>query len=48
MRKYLVTIALPGGTRCRWLGLYASDWQAIDAALASHPLARSICPRRLS
>jgi len=48
MRSYLITITMPDGSRGRCRGLFASDWDAIDAVMTAFHDAASICPRRLS
>ena len=47
MKRYLITTVHPDGHCTRLQGLFASDWAAIDAALALCSNPRRICARRL-
>lgn len=47
MKPYLITTISASGQRITLHGLYASDWAAIDAALALYINPRRICARRL-
>lgn len=47
MNKYIITITMPDGSTGRAWGLYASDWDAIDAYMLAFPSAASVTPRRL-
>mgnify|MGYP003608700638 CR=1 FL=1 len=48
MHKYLITIFMHDGSAGRCKGLFATDWDAIDAVLAAFFDAKSIRCRRLS
>lgn len=47
MRRYLITIVMPDGSRGQCKGLFLNDWAAIDAVQAAFFDARRITPRRL-
>ena len=47
MKPYLITTVHADGHCTRVQGLFASDWAAIDAALALFPNPRRISARRL-
>ena len=48
MKLYLITTIQANGQRITLHGLYASDWAAIDAALALYLNPRRICAKRIS
>lgn len=47
MKKYLITIIMPDGSRGTARGLYPSDWAAISSTLDNFPDALNIAVRRL-
>ena len=47
MRRYLITIFMHGGSRSRYSGSFASDWDAIDFMTTIFFKAQSIRVRRL-
>lgn len=47
MRRYLITIVMPDGSRGQCKGLFCNDWDAIEAMQTAFFDARSITPRRL-
>jgi len=47
MRKYLVTITMPDGSKGAHNGLYESGCDAVICALNAFPEARRIAARRL-
>ncbi len=47
-RKYLITITMPDGSYGYCRGLFASDWDAIDAMMSAFHDARRISARRES
>ncbi len=47
MRVYKIKVLMDDGLCILLYGLYASDWDAIDAASSAHGNARLITPRRI-
>lgn len=47
MKRYLITAIQANGQRTELRGLYRTDWEAIDAALALYANPRRVCARRL-
>ena len=47
LRSYLITIVMPDGSGGHCRGLFATDWDAIDAMFAAFHDARRITARRL-
>lgn len=47
MRAYQLTIKTEGGQYYRCHGLFATDWDAIDAGMDLCPGATHVTPRRL-
>ncbi|VFR73356.1 hypothetical protein BRI9_1144 [plant metagenome] len=47
MRTYEIRITLLGGARRCLSGLFASDWDAIDAAILIYPNLTAAVPRRM-
>ena len=46
MKKYVITIVMQDGSRGRLRGQFASDWDALDAAMSGFYDARRISARR--
>ena len=46
MRTYRIAIYCLG-VRYQWFGLYANDWDAIDAMQTRFPQAEAVIPHRL-
>ena len=47
MNSYLIIIVMHDGSRGRCRGLFASDWDAIDAMLTAFGDAKRVTPRRV-
>lgn len=48
LHKYQITIVMPDGSRGTAWGLFASQWAAIEAHLATFADAKRISARRLA
>ena len=48
MKPYLITVRMPDGSGGRFSGIFATDWDAIDAALKIFATACLVTARRLA
>lgn|GEM_PF-6182806 len=46
MRRYAIHVFLADGSRRVMAGLFATDWDAIDAAIVAYPQTIAVVPRR--